>query len=99
MRKLVVVAIVLVAAVGQGSPAAAQLSAPPPTTPTGTNLPWWFVKHKYLPGGTPWFYRNPPWPQPRNCRVAYWYPAQFWNTDEWGHTVTWTGYAPQYVCD
>jgi len=24
--------------------------------------------------------------------------AQFWNTDQWGQTVTWTAYVPQYVC-
>jgi hypothetical protein len=49
--------------------------------------------------GMPWFYR-PPAPAPiRQCRVVSWYPAQFWNTDEWGRTVTWTGYAPQYACD
>jgi hypothetical protein len=28
-----------------------------------------------------------------------WSPAQFWHPDEWGRTVTWTGYAPQYACN
>jgi len=49
--------------------------------------------------GMPWSYRAPsPSPQ-RQCRVVSWYPAQFWNTDQWGNTVTWVGYAPQYACD
>ncbi len=41
----------------------------------------------------PWFYRAPTPPPPRQCRVVSWYLAQFWNTDEWGKTVTWVGYA------
>jgi hypothetical protein len=98
MRTLVVAAIVLLAAVGQGSTAAAQISAPAPTATNAQALPWWFIKHQYMPG-MPWFHRSPAPPEARRCRIAYWYPAQFWNTDEWGHTVTWTGYAPQYVCD
>ena len=47
----------------------------------------------------PWFYRAPVAPAARQCRVAYWYPAQFWNTDQWGNTVTWVSYVPQYVCN
>jgi len=27
------------------------------------------------------------------------YLAQFWNTDEWGNTVTWVAYTPYYGCD
>jgi hypothetical protein len=98
MRTLVVAAIALLAAVGQTSMADAQLSAPAPTAPNAQGLPWWFVKHQYLPG-MPWFHRTPAPPRPRPCRVAYWYQAQYWHTDEWGRTVTWVGYAPQYVCD
>jgi hypothetical protein len=98
MNKLIVAAIVLLAALGQVSVAAAQLSAPPPTETNLKGIPWWFLKNQNMPG-MPWFYRPPAPPAPRQCRIAYWYPAQFWNTDEWGHTVTWVGYAPQYVCN
>ena len=35
----------------------------------------------------------------RQCRIAYWYQAQFWNTDQWGNTVTWVNYTPRYVCN
>jgi len=61
-------------------------------------LPWWFVKHQYTPG-MPWFYRAPTSPGPRQCRIAYWYPAQHWHTDQWGNTMTWVENTPQYVCD
>lgn len=71
---------------------------PAPTDPNLQALPWWFVKHRYMPG-MPWFYRAPEPAKPRPCRIAHWYPAQFWNTDQWGNTVTWVGYAPRYVCD
>jgi hypothetical protein len=106
MNRLIVGALVLLAAVGQVSIATAQTSAPPPPTsapppPTPPNLqglPWWFVKHQYMPG-MPWFHRAPAWPSARQCRVAYWYQAQMWNTDQWGKTVTWVDYVPQYVCD
>ena len=47
----------------------------------------------------PWFYRAPGAAAARPCRVAYWYPAQFSSTDQWGNQVTWVSYAPQYVCD
>jgi hypothetical protein len=97
MHKLVVAAIVLLAAVAQVSVAAAQLSAPPPTATNLQGMPWWFARSNKMPG-MPWFYRAPTPPPTRQCRIASWYPAQFWNTDEWGHTVTWMGYAPQYVC-
>jgi hypothetical protein len=49
--------------------------------------------------GMPWFYRAPTPPPQSQCRVVSWYPAQFWHTDEWGKTVTWMGYAPQYACN
>ena len=72
-------------------------SAPGPATPPNLQrLPWWSTRAHHMPG-MPWFYR-PPAPQ-RQCRVVSWYPAQFWHTDEWGKTVTWTGYAPQYACN
>jgi len=98
MNKLIVAALVVLAAVSQVSVAAAQISAPAPTAPNSQGLPWWFVKHQYTPG-MPWFYRAPGAPAARQCRIAYWYPAQFWNTDQWGNTVTWVDYTPQYVCD
>lgn len=98
MNKLIVAALVLLAAVGHVSTAAAQISAPAPTATNSQGLPWWFVKHQYTPG-MPWFYRAPGTPAARPCRVAYWYPAQVSNTDQWGNTVTWVGYQPQYVCD
>jgi len=99
MNKLIVGILVLLAAVGQVSMAAAQVvSAPAPTAPNSQGLPWWFVKHQYTPG-MPWFYRAPGAAAARPCRVAYWYPAQFSSTDQWGNQVTWVGYAPQYVCD
>jgi hypothetical protein len=106
MNKLIVAALVLLAVVGQASTATAQTSAPPPSTsppppPTPPNLqrlPWWFARSQKMPG-MPWFYRAPAPPPTRQCRIAYWYPAQFWNTDQWGNTVTWVSYAPQYVCD
>lgn len=97
MNKLLVTALVLLAVIGQVSLAAAQVvSAPAPTATNSQGLPWWFAKNQGTPG-MPWFYRAPG--APRQCRVAYWYPAQFWNTDQWGNTVTWVSYAPQYVCD
>jgi len=106
MSKLIVATLVLLAAVGQVSVAPAQTSAPPPGTsapppPVPLNLqplPWWFARTANMPG-MPWFYRAPAPPPQRQCRVVSWYPAQFWNTDEWGKTVTWVGYAPQYACD
>jgi hypothetical protein len=99
MKKLIVVSVVLFAALCQVSVAAAQvLSAPAPSASNLQGLPWWFVKHQYMPG-MPWFHRNPPPPAPRQCRIWYWYQAQFWNTDQWGNTVTWVDYAPQYICD
>jgi hypothetical protein len=48
--------------------------------------------------GMPWFFRPPAPVRPKQCHVAFWYPAQYWHTDLWGHTVTWTAYAPHYVC-
>ncbi len=105
MSKLIVVTLVLLAAVGQVSVATAQTSPPPPATsppppPTPPNLqrlPWWFAGSQNMPG-MPWFYRAPA-PSQRQCRIAYWYQAQMWNTDEWGRTVTWVAYVPQYVCN
>jgi hypothetical protein len=99
MNKLIVAALVLLAALAQPSMAAAQVvSAPAPTATNSQGLPWWFVKHQYTPG-MPWFYRAPTPPPQRQCQVVSWSPAQFWNTDEWGRTVTWTSYAPQYACN
>jgi len=98
MRSLVVLARVLSAAVAQAPVATAQISAPAPTAPNLQGLPWWFVKHQYMPG-MPWFHRAPASPPARQCRIAYWYQAQLWNTDRWGKTVTWVDYVPQYVCD
>ena len=98
MRKLVVLALVLLAAPSPRSRSRPpRLSAPAPTDPNAQGLPWWFRKNQDTPG-MPWFYRAPAPPAARQCRVAYWYPAQFWNTDQWGNTVTWVSYAPQYVC-
>ena len=96
MKKLIVAAVVLLAVVGQVSLASAQ-GVPAPTAPKDQGLPWWFRKNQNMPG-MPWFYRPPSVPTAAQCRVAYWYPAQFWNTDQWGNTVTWVGYAPHYVC-
>jgi hypothetical protein len=106
MSKLIVATLVLLAAVGPVSVATAQTSAPPPATsapppPTPLNLqplPWWFAHTPSMPG-MPWFYRAPTPPPQSQCRVVSWYPAQFWHTDEWGKTVTWVGYAPQYACN
>jgi hypothetical protein len=98
MKTPMLVVLVLLGVVIHVSGAAAQLSAPAPTAPNSQGLPWWFVKHRYTPG-MPWFYRAPGAPAGRQCRVAYWYPAQFSSTDQWGNTVTWVSYAPQYVCD
>lgn len=99
MNKLIVAALVLLAVVGQTSILAAQVvSAPAPTATNQQGLPRWFVKHQYTPG-MPWFYRAPTWPAPRQCRIAYWYPAQHWHTDQWGNTMTWVENTPQYVCD
>jgi hypothetical protein len=51
MNKLIVAALVLLAALAQSSMAAAQvLSAPAPTATNSQGLPWWFVKHQYTPG-------------------------------------------------
>ena len=59
MNKLIVAALVLLAAVGQVSVSTAQVvSAPAPTATNSQGLPWWFVKHRYTPG-MPWFYRTP----------------------------------------
>lgn len=91
MNKLIVTAPMLLTVIGQLSLAAAQVaSAPAPTAPNSQGLPT---------PGMPWFYRAPVAPAARQCRVAYWYPAQYWHTDQWGNTVTWVSYAPQYVCD
>jgi len=97
MNKLIVATLLLLTVIGQVSLAAAQTSAPAPTATNAQGLPWWFVKNN-MPG-MPWFYRAPGTPAARQCRVAYWYPAQFWHTDEWGKSVTWVSYAPHYVCD
>jgi hypothetical protein len=98
MTKLIVGTLVVLAAVGQVSVATAQTSAPPPPVPLNLQtLPWWFARTANMPG-MPWFYRAPAPPPQRQCRVVS-YPAQFWNTDQWGNTVTWVGYAPQYACD
>jgi len=106
MNKLIVAALVLLAAVGQVSVATAQTSPPPPaaspppppTPPNLQRLPWWFAGSHNMPG-MPWFYRAPAPPPQRQCRIAYWYQAQMWNTDQWGNTVTWVDYVPQYVCN
>ncbi len=107
MNQLIVAALVLLAAVGHVSVVTAQTTPPlsptsPPPPPTSLNLqrlPWWFARPQYHMPGMPWFYRPPTPPAVRQCRVASWQQAQFWSTDEWGNTVTWVGYQPQYVCD
>jgi hypothetical protein len=105
MNRLAVAMLVLLAVVGQVAVATAQAppppatSAPPPPTPTNLQrLPWWFTRPHNMPG-MPWFYRPAAPPAQRSCRVVSWYPAQFSNTDQWGNTATWMGYAPQYACD
>ncbi len=97
MNTLIVAAVVLLAVVAPVSLVSAQ-GVPAPTDPNAQGLPWWFRKSQNMPG-MPWFYRAPTPPPVRRCRVASWYAAQFWNTDQWGNTVTWVGYQPQYVCD
>lgn len=106
MNPLIVAALVLLAAVGHVSAVTAQTAPPPPTSPppppTPLNLqrlPWWFARPQYHMPGMPYFYRPPAPPAVRQCRIASWYLAQFWNTDQWGNTVTWVGYQPQHVCD
>lgn len=108
MNQLIVAALVLLAAVGQVSVATAQTTPPslpptsPPPPPTPLNLqrlPWWFARPQYHMPGMPYFYRPPAPPPQTQCRVVAWYPAQFWNTDQWGNTVTWVGYQPQYACN
>lgn len=92
LKTLLAVLILLVAAT--------QVAAIGPTPPTPSlneqGMPW-FMRPQGMPG-MPWFYRPPAPVQQPTCRVAVWYPAQFYHTDEWGHTVTWVGYAPHYVC-
>ncbi len=105
MKRTVVATLVLLAAVTQ-APVAAGQTVPPgppvppipgqPTDPNQRGMPW-FTRPPGTPG-MPWFFRPPAAARPRQCRVAYWYPAQFWHTDQWGHAVTWVGYAPHYVC-
>jgi hypothetical protein len=89
------------------SPPPPPTSAPPPVPPAtgglsspnfGQPMPWWSRRTPSMPG-MPWFYRAPTPPPTRQCRVVSWYLAQFWNTDEWGKTVTWVGYQPQYACN
>ena len=74
------------------------VSGPGPATPTNLQRLPWFVRPYNMPG-MPSFYRPPAPPPQRQCRVVAWQPAQFWNTDQWGNTVTWVGYQPQYACN
>lgn len=100
MKRIVVATLILLATLTQASVAAGQTVPPIPGQPTDPNqrgMPW-FARPQGMPG-MPWFFRPPAPARPRQCRVASWYPAQFWHTDEWGHAVTWVGYAPHYVCD
>jgi hypothetical protein len=89
------------------SPPPPPIAAPPPppvSAPGGLSAPTnlqhlpWFVRPYNMPG-MPSFYRPPAPPPQRQCRVVAWQPAQFWNTDQWGNTVTWVGYQPQYACN
>jgi len=106
MNKLIAATLVLLAVLGQiavwpeqTSAAPPATSTPPPPVPLNEQpLPWWFKRTPSMPG-MPWFYRAPAPPPQRQCRVVAWQPAQFWNTDQWGNTVTWVGYQPQYVCN
>ena len=92
MKRLMVGALVVLSAVAQASVATGQTS---PTDPNQQGMPW-FTRPQGMPG-MPWFFR-PAAASPIQCWIAYWYRAQFWNTDQWGQTVTWTAYVPQYVC-
>jgi len=67
------------------------------TVPLNQQAMPWFMRPQGMPG-MPWFYRPASAQQP-TCWVATWYPAQLYYTDEWGHTVTWVAYVPQYACD
>jgi hypothetical protein len=87
------------------SPPPPPIAAPPPplvSAPGGLSAPPiqgspWFVRPYNMPGMPS--YRLPAPPPQKQCRVVSWYPAQFWNTDQWGNTVTWVGYQPQYACN
>jgi hypothetical protein len=94
MVKVLLAVLVLLSALIQVSTVAAQTT----TTPLNQQAMPWFMRPQGMPG-VPWFYRPPAPVRQPTCRVAVWYPAQYYHTDEWGHTVTWVGYAPQYVCE
>ena len=97
--RLILIALALCAVLTPASGARAQVSAPAPTAPNAQGLPWWFVKHRYMPG-MPWFHEPPAGsPYRRPCRVVQYQPVQFWSTDSWGNRITWVDYVPQYVCD
>jgi hypothetical protein len=93
MTKALLAILILLAAATQAGVVAAQTTT---TDPNQQGMPW-FMRPQGMPG-MPWFYRPPAPARPWQCRVAYWYPAQFWHTDEWGKSVTWVDYAPHYVC-
>jgi hypothetical protein len=93
MKRLIMTALVLLSAVAQVSVAVAQT---PSTNQNQQGMPW-FTRPQGMPG-MPWFFRPPAPVRQAQCWIAYWHPAQFWNTDQWGQTVTWTDYAPHYVC-
>jgi hypothetical protein len=93
MKTILIAALFVLSAAGHGLEAA----GPPPPSLNEQGMPW-FMRPQGMPG-MPWFYRPPAPARPRQCRVAVWYPARYWYTDEWGHTVTWVQYTPQYVCD
>jgi hypothetical protein len=97
--RLVLVALVTLAVLNPVPGARAQVSAPAPTAPNAQGLPWWFVKHRYMPG-MPWFHRPPAGsPYSRPCRIVQYQPVRLWSTDRWGNTVTWVDHVPRYVCD
>ncbi len=91
MKTMVIVALIVLSAAAS-LPAAAQTSAPnvnqqsvPQFAPPQETVAFWYI-------------RTPVASAPRQCRVGGWYLAQLWNTDAWGHTVTWLAYVPYYVC-
>jgi hypothetical protein len=92
--KTIVIAALLVLLTAGAVRAAGQ--TPPPPNLNAQGMPW-FMRPQGMPG-MPWFFRPPAPVRPKQCHVAFWYPAQYWHTDLWGHTVTWTAYAPHYVC-
>ena len=100
MNKLIVAALVVLAAVGQVSLATAQTSGRPRRRARRARRS--AESPAVCPGGSPstkhaghaGLDRAPGAAPARQCRVAYWYPAQLSSTDEWGDTVTWVGYEP-----